>query len=40
MEERIQQIEALINQLLADEPSYFLVSVRIKPTNNIKIFFD
>lgn len=40
MEERIQQIEALIQQLLVDEPSYFLVSVRIKPTNDIKIFFD
>ena len=40
MEERIQQIEGLIQQLLADEPSYFLVSVRLKPTNNIKVFFD
>jgi ribosome maturation factor RimP len=40
MEQRIQQIEALIDQLIADEPSYFLVSVRIKPGNDIKIFFD
>jgi ribosome maturation factor RimP len=40
MEERIQQIEALISQILADEPTYFLVSVKIKPTNNIKVFFD
>ena len=40
MEERIQQIEGLIQQLLAEEPSYFLVSVRLKPTNNIKVFFD
>jgi ribosome maturation factor RimP len=40
MEERIQQIESLIGQILADEPTYFLVSVKIKPTNNIKVFFD
>lgn len=40
MEERIQQLEALISQILADEPTYFLVSVKIKPTNNIKVFFD
>lgn len=40
MEERIQQIEALISQILAEEPTYFLVSVKIKPTNNIKVFFD
>lgn len=40
MEERIQQIETLISQILADEPTYFLVSVKIKPANNIKVFFD
>jgi ribosome maturation factor RimP len=40
MEERIQQIETLISQILAEEPTYFLVSVKIKPTNNIKVFFD
>ncbi len=40
MEERIQQIETLIGQILVDEPTYFLVSVKIKPTNNIKVFFD
>ncbi|MEI8073164.1 MAG: ribosome maturation factor [Bacteroidota bacterium] len=40
MEERIQQIESLIGQILAEEPTYFLVSVQIKPTNNIKVFFD
>jgi ribosome maturation factor RimP len=40
MEERILQIETLIGQILADEPTYFLVSVKIKPANNIKVFFD
>ena len=40
MDAQVQQIEALINQLLLEEPSYFLVSLKIKPTHNIKIFMD
>jgi ribosome maturation factor RimP len=40
MEIRIKEIEALIQLLLTEEPTYFLVSVFIKPTNNIKIFMD
>jgi ribosome maturation factor RimP len=36
----IQGIEALINRLLVDMEDVFLVSVRIKPTNNIKVFLD
>lgn len=36
----LQAIEGLINRLLADTEDIFLVSVRIKPTNNIKIFLD
>ncbi|MBY0480748.1 MAG: ribosome maturation factor [Chitinophagaceae bacterium] len=40
MEARVRQIEALLNQLLAEEPSYFLVSLKIKPTNNIRVFMD
>jgi ribosome maturation factor RimP len=39
-EAAIQQIERLTGQVLADEPEYFLVSLRIKPTNNIKLFLD
>jgi ribosome maturation factor RimP len=39
-EAAIQQIEGLANQVLAGEPEYFLVSLRIKPTNNIKLFLD
>jgi ribosome maturation factor RimP len=39
-ETAIQQIEQLIGQVLADTPEYFLVSVRIKPTNNVKVFLD
>ncbi|MEO7768605.1 MAG: ribosome maturation factor [Ferruginibacter sp.] len=36
----IQAIENLIGQLLAETEDTFLVSVRIKPTNNIKVFLD
>ena len=30
----------MVNALLADDQRYFLVEIRIKPTNNIKIFLD
>ena len=33
-------IENWVNGLLAEEPDYFLVSLKIKPTNNIKLFLD
>ncbi|MBL0356633.1 MAG: ribosome maturation factor [Chitinophagaceae bacterium] len=36
----IQAIEALIEKIIADNSDIFLVSVRIKPTNNIKVFLD
>ena len=39
-EPQIPVIENMINGLLADEPGYFLVQVRIKPTNNVKVFLD
>ena len=29
-----------MGEILAEEPEYFLVSLRIKPTNNIKVFID
>jgi ribosome maturation factor RimP len=37
---QIQQIEALLAQLLEAEPEYFCISIKIKPTNNIKVFMD
>jgi ribosome maturation factor RimP len=40
MEVQVQQIEALLNQLLAEEPSYFLVSIKIQPSNSIMVFMD
>ncbi len=39
-ETAIQAIERLLEQVLAEETAYFPVSVRIKPTNNIKVFID
>ncbi len=36
----IQEVEAMLNELLEAEPGDFLVSIRIKPTNNFKIFID
>jgi ribosome maturation factor RimP len=36
----VTEIEGLINNLLASEAGDFLVSVKIRPTNNIKIFVD
>ena len=36
----IQAIETLIGKIIADNSDIFLVSVRIKPTNNIKVFLD
>jgi ribosome maturation factor RimP len=36
----IQAITQKINNLLACQPSHFLVEIRIKPTNNVKVFLD
>ncbi|MCZ2223656.1 MAG: ribosome maturation factor [Chitinophagales bacterium] len=37
---QLNTIELLVNGLLQDEPEYFLVQLRIKPTNNVKVFLD
>lgn len=36
----IQQIEQLVDETIAAEPEYFRVQVKIKPTNNVKVFLD
>jgi len=36
----VQAIEQMIQDLLAVDPAYFLVEIKIKPTNNVKIFID
>lgn len=40
VEAQIQAIEKKVEALIADEPELFLVGIRIKPTNNIKVFID
>ena len=37
---QIQAIEQKLESLLAAHPTHFLVEVRMKPTNNIKVFID
>jgi ribosome maturation factor RimP len=38
--ETIKVVESMVQGLLAEEPGYFLVEVKVKPTNNIKVFLD
>jgi ribosome maturation factor RimP len=39
-EAQIQALEHKMEALISTEPDLFLVEVRIKPTNNIKVFVD
>lgn len=39
-DDQIRIIAEKVNNLLAAHPSHFLVEVRIKPTNNVKVFVD
>lgn len=36
----IKEIEQRLEALISDDPGVFLVEVRVKPINNIKIFID
>lgn len=36
----IARITDMLEALLADKPEYFIVEIRIKPTNNVKVFVD
>ncbi|NOT50015.1 MAG: ribosome maturation factor [Chitinophagaceae bacterium] len=40
VESQIQAIEEKVKALISTEPDLFIVEVRIKPTNNIKVFID
>jgi len=40
IESLIQTVEEKVKTLIALEPDLFLVDVRVKPTNNIKVFID
>lgn len=39
-DQQIERLEALVNGVLEQEEGLFLVEIRIKPTNNIKVFLD
>jgi len=36
----LEQIQKWIDEILAEEPEYFCVNLKLKPTNNIKLFLD
>jgi ribosome maturation factor RimP len=40
IETQVSTIEKMIAGLLKDQPQYFLVEIKIKPTNNVKVFLD
>lgn len=40
VETLINTVTPLVQEQLESDPAYFLVDLRVKPTNNIKIFID
>ena len=40
IETQVQTIEEMVQSILAEDKGYFLVEIRIKPTNNVKVFID
>ena len=38
--ETVKTVEGMVQTMLAGEQGYFLVDVRVKPTNNVKVFID
>lgn len=40
IDSQMQAIEQLIDKLLTDEPAYFKTGLKIKPTNNVKVYID
>lgn len=39
-EEKIQEVRRMVEELLLAEPQYFLVTVSVRPINNISVFVD
>lgn len=39
-EDQIQAVTALLENLLQEDPEYFIVDISIRPVNNIKVFLD
>jgi ribosome maturation factor RimP len=40
IETQVEAVARMVEGLLAEDPQYFLVDIKIRPTNNIKIFLD
>lgn len=40
IETQVQTVVRMVEEILSDDPQYFLVEVKIRPTNNIKVFLD
>lgn len=40
IEAQVQAVEGMIGEMLASDPQYFVVDVKIRPTNNVKVFLD
>jgi ribosome maturation factor RimP len=40
MDGQIQALEQKVNGIIEADPDVFLVEIRIKPTNNVKVFLD
>lgn len=40
IETQVEAVERMVQGLLKDDRQYFLVEVKIRPTNNIKVFLD
>jgi ribosome maturation factor RimP len=40
IEDQIRALEQKFETVIDDEPGVFLVDIRIKPTNNVKVFVD
>ncbi|WP_447640978.1 MULTISPECIES: ribosome maturation factor [Chitinophagaceae] len=36
----LEKLADIVNDAIKDTPEYFLVSIKIKPTNNVKVYLD
>ena len=39
-DQQIEELQALTNQVIESDPAFFLVDIKIKPVNNIRIYLD
>ena len=39
-EQLITAIEGMVQRIIADDPAYFLVDVKVKPANQVKVYLD